>query len=100
MTLAEAIEAFDQEFPKPSDNLIKITSNASQKKYSQKEALKILISTPELLQPLPFLLFSHDTILADIISYKEYAVIMKQKALKSKNQALLNLANAALALSN
>lgn len=100
MTLAEAIEIFDREFPKPSDNLIKITSAASQKKYSQKEALKILIATPELLQPLPFLMFSHDTKLADVISYEEYAVIIKQRALKSKNQALLNLANAALALSN
>lgn len=99
MTEAEAYTIFDKEFPKYSGSLDGIMTKAKKNEMGQEEALKTLLSTPELLQPLLFMVFVYETNLQNCISHVEYAKIMRQKALKSKNQALLNVANAALCVS-
>jgi hypothetical protein len=98
MTEQEAIEIINKEFPARTENFKRIWSEARKGKFDQKQALKILINTPEMLAPVPFLMFVYDTGLADVISYSEYADVMRKKALKNKNHALLRAANAALAI--
>lgn len=98
MTESNAIELLNKEFPRPSDNILRIMSAAIQGQFEKKEALNILVNTTEFLNPLLFILFTNDTDLYEVISYKEYADLMKQKALKSNNSALLNLAKAALVI--
>ncbi|MDQ0861603.1 hypothetical protein [Bacillus sp. V2I10] len=85
------MKAYNREYPTTTDSCLDIMSSAKNGKYTQKEALKILLTTPELLDPLQFLLFSYDTNLQDAVSYKDYVALMKNKAMKTKNQALLNI---------
>lgn len=92
----ESYEVFDKEFPIPTNNLIKIMSKARNKEYTKEEALRVLLATPELLQPLPFMLFITYTNLDSVISYDEYAELMRKKAVKNKNHPLMNMVNEAV----
>ena len=85
------MRAIDKEFPKPTDNLIQIMFDARAGKYSKQEAFKVLMKTPELLDQLPFVLFVSDAGLQGVISHEEYVSLMKNKAIKTKNQGLMNL---------
>lgn len=98
MTEREAIEIIKKVFPAPTENLKRIWSAAKAGKFNQEQALKILINTPELLDPVPFLLFVYESGIGNLISYSEYAALMKKKSLKNKNQALLRASNAALVI--
>lgn len=94
----EAIEIINKEFPDLTENIKRILGEAMKGKFDKKQALKILVNTPELLDPLPFILFVYHSGLGEALSYGEYSALMKKKALKNKNQALLNAANATLAI--
>ena len=52
--------------------------------FTKEGALKGLLATHELLQPLPFLMFVQNTDLVDVITYREYSLLMRKKALKLK----------------
>lgn len=93
MDLATALQ---KEFPTTSDTIFSLMSKVRKKELGQKEALTKLVSTTEFLDPLLFLLFTSDTNLSDVISYKEYAAILRNKSIKQNNQALYNLSKLAL----
>jgi phosphatidylinositol kinase/protein kinase (PI-3 family) len=84
----------DKLFPTVSETTQKYLSNA--RNLSKEEALKILLSTPEFLDPVLFVLFTSDSSINEVISFKKYALYMQDKAVKSRNKNLLEAANEAL----
>ncbi|MGG4490827.1 hypothetical protein [Metabacillus idriensis] len=50
------MKAYNREYPTTTDNCLDTMSSTKNGKHTQKEAFKILLMTPELLDPLLFLL--------------------------------------------
>lgn len=61
------------------------------KSLSQKEALSTMLKNPELLDPLIYVLFTNNSNISGVLPHNKYCLLMKQKAIKSNNKALLKL---------
>ncbi|KAB2489977.1 hypothetical protein [Priestia endophytica] len=59
------------------------------KNLTEKEALERMVVNPEMLDPLIYILFTVDAGVNEILSFKDYCILMKQKALYSNNIKLL-----------
>jgi len=69
-------------------------SNARNKKYTQEEAMKLMMKEPSVfLAPIEFIMFTADTGLN--ITLGQYATIIMKQAKKQRNQKLFEAAKAA-----
>lgn len=83
-------------YPETSNEMRKLLKQAKEKKLTKEQALKFLFTTPEFLNPVLFLLFTLDTNIDGLISYKKYALYMKDKGIQSRNRNLILIAEEAL----
>lgn len=66
-------------------------AKVQEKKMAQKEAIQMLLTNPELLDPVCYVLVAYETGIADIFPHTKYCSMMKEKAIKTNNKALLKL---------
>lgn len=94
MDYQTAVNFLNSSFPKANEDISELIKNAANQ--NKRQSLSTLLKSPELLLPLPFVLFHSNANLQDVISYEKYAELMIKKAHNSKNIGLLNIAKAAL----
>ncbi|MDG0062111.1 hypothetical protein [Priestia sp. P5] len=75
-------------YPETSKKIEDFLNMAKEKKFSKEQAIRILISNPEFLDPVLFILFTMENNIVEL-SYKNYIVHMKNKGIQSKNKKLV-----------
>lgn len=69
----------------------RLMAKVGDKKMAQKEAIQMLLTNSELLEPVCYILVAVETDIMEVFPHKEYCLMMKKKAIQTNNKALLKL---------
>ncbi|WDM33687.1 hypothetical protein J8N01_25965 [Priestia megaterium] len=82
-------------YPKISGEMQGFFKETKEKKLNKEQAMRILLKSPEFLDPVLFVLFTLENNVVEL-SYKNYIIYMKNKGIKAKNKNLVLAAEEAL----
>lgn len=66
-------------------------ANIGDKKMAQKEAIQLLLTNPELLDPVCYVLVAAETGIMKVFTHQDYCLIMRKKVIETNNKALFKL---------
>lgn len=83
-------------YPEISTETKELLKHAKEKKFTKEQALKVILTTPEFLDPVLFLLYTLETGIDELMSYEKYSLYMRKKGIQSRNKNLILIADEAL----
>lgn len=58
---------------------------------TQEEAIRMMLTNPEILEPVVYIFFSIGAKVKEVLPHTEYCALMKKKAIETNNKELLRL---------